>query len=276
MAQLVVARDIGTTPLLILQGRSPFEALYGYPPRHFGVVSPAEIQSSELSSWLTDRPVMTDLVRQHLLRAKLRMKKQADKGRSERQFAVGDLVFLKLQPYVQPSLAPRANMKPAFKFFGPYKVLARVGSVAYKLDLPVHSSIHPVFHVSQLKPAMLPTDKVLAPVPNDIELLRVPEEILQNHSLLVCTRMVDQVLVKWSGWPRSLATWEDRTALQQHFPAAAAWGQVASQDRGGVTAATTTGPRTSARPRRLSTKVYGPNWVHSLAREWGVAHVMRV
>jgi len=60
------------------------------------------------------------------------MKRQADKGRSERVFQVGDRVYLKLQPYVQSSLAPRANQKLSFKFFGPYSVVEQIGSVAYR------------------------------------------------------------------------------------------------------------------------------------------------
>ena len=71
--------------------------------------------------------------RQHLLRMQKRMKAQADKNRVERVFSVGDSVFLRLQPYIQVSLARRTNQKLAFKFYGPYKILERIGQVAYKL-----------------------------------------------------------------------------------------------------------------------------------------------
>jgi hypothetical protein len=90
-------------------GRSPFEVLYGYSPRHFGIDPSSACSSTDLSTWLQERQVMKGLIKQHLSRAQDRMKQQADKGRSERQFQVGDMVYLKLQPYVQSSLAPRAN-----------------------------------------------------------------------------------------------------------------------------------------------------------------------
>jgi hypothetical protein len=82
------------------------------------------------------------------------MKHHANKGKSERVFDVGDLIFLKLQPYVQSSLAPHANQKLAFKFFGSFPIVQRIGTVAYKLKLTQRASIHPVFHVSQLKKAV--------------------------------------------------------------------------------------------------------------------------
>jgi hypothetical protein len=113
---------------------------------------------------------MTDVIRQHLNRAKQRMKRQADEHRSERQFQVGDLVFVKLQPYIQSSLAQRTNQKLSFKFFGPYHVLARVGTVAYRLELPVSSSVHPVFHVSQLKKSVGAHQSVTAHPPSDVVL----------------------------------------------------------------------------------------------------------
>lgn len=76
---------------------------------------------------------MHSLVKQHLLRAQMRMKKQADKGCSERTFAIGDVVFLKLQPYVQSSLFRRSNNKLSFKFYGPFKIVQKIGATAYKL-----------------------------------------------------------------------------------------------------------------------------------------------
>ena len=79
------------------------------------------------------------------------MKKHVYKHRSERTFNVGDWVFLKLQPYVQSSVATRSNNKLSFKFFGPFRILKHIGAVAYLLDLPATAGVHPVFHLSLLK-----------------------------------------------------------------------------------------------------------------------------
>ena len=130
---------------------------------------------------LTERSTMLDLVRQHLLRAQQRMKLYADKHRSERSFNIGDMVFLKLQPYVQASLAPRAHQKLSFHYFGPYKVLEKIEAVAYKLDLPDSSSVHPVFHVSLLKVALSTKFPLSVAPPESAEGLQVPEAVLQRR-----------------------------------------------------------------------------------------------
>lgn len=80
------------------------------------------------------------------------MKAQVDKHRKDRQFTVGDDVFLKLQPYAKSSLVNRPCAKLSRKFYGPCKVSEHIDTSAYRLDLPPASSIHTVFHVSQLKP----------------------------------------------------------------------------------------------------------------------------
>lgn len=76
--------------------KTPFEVLYGHSPRHFGVSSDIVCPVPELNEWFQDREHVLQLVKQHLLRAQQRMKKQADMKRTERSFQVGDKVYLKL------------------------------------------------------------------------------------------------------------------------------------------------------------------------------------
>lgn len=132
-------------------GRTPFEVIYGHLPREFGIDQVEECSVPDLTTWLHEREVMLQHLQQQLKHAQDRMKKHADKHRTDREFEVGDLVFLKLQPFIQTSIAQRPYQKLAFRYYGPYSVEARVGAVAYKLKLPEGAKIHPVVHVSQLK-----------------------------------------------------------------------------------------------------------------------------
>ena len=81
--------------------------------------------------------------------------------REQRVFLEGDMVFLKLQTYVQSSVIHRAHNKLTFKFYGPYKILQKIGYAVCKLELWVFSRIHPMFQMSQLKQFMPPTVQLI-------------------------------------------------------------------------------------------------------------------
>ena len=113
---------------------------------------------------------MNDVLKHQLHRAQQRMKHFADKRRSEKEFAVGDQVYLRLQPYIQTYVAQQGNHKWSYRFFGPFTIVAKVGVVANKLNLPEDSKIHPVVHVSQLKkhvPAEAVVDERVDQLPSD-------------------------------------------------------------------------------------------------------------
>jgi hypothetical protein len=106
---------------------------------------------------------------------------------------------------VQASLAPRANRKLSFKFFGPYKIIDRIGSTAYKLQLPTSATIHPVFHVSLLQKVVPLAVQVTGGLPDALVAFQVREEILQ-YRVSNGNKAATEVPVKWSGMPPSLAT----------------------------------------------------------------------
>jgi hypothetical protein len=172
---------------------------------------------------------MIALVKMHLQRAQQRMKLQVDKKRTPRTFEVGDLVFLKLQPYVQTSVATRQNYKLAFRYFGPYKIIGKINEVAYELLLPSSSAIHPIFHVSQLKPALGVHTQVSTEIPDPDNNLRYPVAVVDRRLCQRAGKVIPQLLVRWSGWPPSMATWEDEHDAKQRFPAAPAWGERCQQ-----------------------------------------------
>ncbi|KAK1686076.1 hypothetical protein QYE76_046924 [Lolium multiflorum] len=196
------------------------------------------------------------------------MKNQADKKRTERHFSEGDWVYLKLQPHVQTSVAAQGTRKLAFRFYGPFQVLKKVGKVAYRLALPAASQIHPVIHVSQLKKAIgagVQVHDTLPDVPpHDLQ----PEMLLGTRWRRQGTESICQVLVRWKGLPDSLATWEAKEELKRRFPEYSAWGQAGSQGEGNVmdqvqdmaNSAPGKQRRRLRRAGRKPTRISGPEW----------------
>lgn len=75
------------------------------------------------------------------------MKSQADRKRTNQSFEVGDWVFLKLRSHAQQTVMTRICPKLAPHYYGPFQIVERIGMVAYKVQLPESTQIHPVFHV---------------------------------------------------------------------------------------------------------------------------------
>ncbi|KAA8529666.1 hypothetical protein F0562_034234 [Nyssa sinensis] len=200
---------------------TPFEAVYGYQPPKLLSYSPGTTKLQAVDDILRSRDEILKFLQHNLQFAQARMKKYADMHRTERVFQIGDFVYLRLQPYHQQSLVHRQNLKLAPRFYGPYKILEKIGSVAYRLELPENSKIHPTFHVSCLKQHLGQRNihsSTLPPIAPDGSCKPEPEEILQRRLIRKGNKAEVEVLVKWKGLPVEEASWAGFRKLQSDFP----------------------------------------------------------
>jgi hypothetical protein len=212
----------GTIPATTLpRGYTPFEAVYGYAPPALLSYVPGTSANLAVDSQLRDRTTVLTLLKEHLHHAQNRMKTYADKNRSDRQFNVGDWVYLRLKPYRHKSVAMRKHLKLSPRFFGPFQVLSRIGTVAYSLDLPSESRLHPVFHVSCLKKKLGLSSSPLSTLPhmdNNRKIRSEPELIVDRRMVKRQGRAATKVLVRWRGASAEDDTWELLWTLQEQYP----------------------------------------------------------
>lgn len=163
---------------------------------------------------------MLTLLRSNLLKAQSRMKSQTSSKRRGLSFNVGDDIFLRLQPYRQKSLAKRPNEKLS-RYFGPYKIVRKVGPVSYEVQLPQTSKVHPIFHVSLLRPARGCSD-VTSPPPlplsGELKLMLEPEKVLSHRWVKESGVPTLELLIQWHHRPIEEASWEDYDLLAVQFP----------------------------------------------------------
>jgi len=201
-------------------GVTPFEAVYGQSPALHIPYLAGDSKVEAVDRSLRAREECIRMLKFHLERAQRKMKQQADKHRVDRSLNIGDLVYVKLQPYRQQTVAARTSQKLSPKFFGPFPVIAQVGAVAYRLQLPAHSKVHPVFHISQLRKHVgNSTVQSTFPLMNDEgEIAAIPVAILDRRLKQVGHRGVVYLLVQWSTGSREDATWESYSDMEKRFP----------------------------------------------------------
>ncbi|GJV98007.1 putative reverse transcriptase domain-containing protein [Tanacetum coccineum] len=116
--------------------------------RHLPLVGDSQLTGPEMIRETTEKIVQ---IKNRLLTARSRQKSYADVRRRPLEFNVGDKVMLKVSPWKGViRFGKRGKLSP--RYIGPFKILERVGLVAYKLELPRElQGIHDTFHVSNLK-----------------------------------------------------------------------------------------------------------------------------
>ena len=130
---------------------------------------------------------------------------------------MNDLVYLSLKPYKQTTIHVEGleNIKP--RFYGPYKVIRKVGEVAYQLELPMGRKNHNVFHVSCLRKVIgykISVSDNLPPLYDEGQLVLIPNKILRTRERRLRSITIKEYLVKWKHLPSEEATWEDEQILQ--------------------------------------------------------------
>ncbi|GJR72842.1 putative reverse transcriptase domain-containing protein [Tanacetum coccineum] len=201
---------------------APFEALYGQKCRSpvcWTEVGEAQILGPELIQETTEKIIQ---IKQRMQAARDRQKSYADLKRKPMEFQVGDKVMLKVSPWKGVvRFGKRGKLNP--RYVGPFKVLEKVGEVAYKLELPEElSRVHNTFHVSNLKkchadePLAVPLDGLH--LDDKLHFVEEPVEIVGHEVKRLKRSRIPLVKVRWNSKRGPEFTWEREDQFKKKYP----------------------------------------------------------
>ncbi|GJW16291.1 putative reverse transcriptase domain-containing protein [Tanacetum coccineum] len=201
---------------------APFEALYGRKCRSpvcWTEVGEAQILGPELIQETTEKIIQ---IKQRMQAARDRQKSYADLKRKPMEFQVGDKVMLKVSPWKGVvRFGKRGKLNP--RYVGPFKVIERVGEVAYKLELPEElSRVHNTFHVSNLKkchadePLAVPLDGLH--LDDKLHFVEEPLEIVGREVKRLKRSRIPLVKVRWNSKRGPEFTWEREDQFKKKYP----------------------------------------------------------
>nr|GEU75739.1 putative reverse transcriptase domain-containing protein [Tanacetum cinerariifolium] len=199
-----------------------FEALYGRKCRSpicWAEVGDAQLTGPELIHETTEKIVQ---IKQRIQAARDRQKSYADIRRKPLEFQVGDRVMLKVSPWKGVvRFGKREKLNP--RYIGPFKVLAKVGSVAYRLELPEQlSRVHSTFHVSNLKkclsdePLAISLDEVH--IDEKLRFVEEPVEVMDREVKRLKQSRIPIIKVRWNSRRGPEFTWEREYQFRKKYP----------------------------------------------------------
>ena len=121
------------------------------------------------------------------------------------------------------------------KYYGPYKVLQKIGTMAYKLELPASSWVHTVFHVSYLKKVIgnkNPVQTILPELDEEGKIILDLEVITETRICQLRNRSISEYLIKWKNLLAKYSTSEDENFTQKHQELLKFWGQHFLKEKG--------------------------------------------
>ncbi|KAJ0800996.1 putative nucleotidyltransferase, Ribonuclease H [Helianthus annuus] len=201
---------------------APFEALYGRKCRSpvcWNEIGEAQLTGPELILETADK---VKKIRENLQTARSRQKCYADRRRKPLEFQVGDHVLLKVSPW-KGVIRFGKKGKLAPRYVGPFKIVERVGKVAYRLELPPElGNVHPTFHVSNLRKCLadenlhIPLDEIR--VDNTMHFVEKPVEIVDRSFKQLKGKRIKLVKVRWESKRGPEFTWEREDQMKAKYP----------------------------------------------------------